>query len=87
MKINSFFYLFVFVVLISQLSCKKETKVVEKDTFSSPKTLFVEYVSAYTSGYISKNSEITVKLTKPVANAEAGKEIGANVFSFEPTLN
>ncbi|MCK5701183.1 MAG: hypothetical protein KAI29_08525, partial [Cyclobacteriaceae bacterium] len=86
MKINRFFYLFVFVVLISQLSCKKETKVVEKDTFSSPKTLFVEYVSAYTTGYISKNSEITVKLTNPVANAEAGKEIGANVFSFEPAL-
>ena len=53
-------------------SCKNEQKK-EQDTFSSPKTLFVEHVSAFTSGYISKASEITVKLTKPVETAEPGK--------------
>ncbi len=67
------------------VSCKKESKE-EKDTFSSPKTLFVQYVSAYTTGFISKNSQITVKLTKPVSTAEAGKEIDLKVFSFDPSL-
>ncbi len=75
-------YIFLFVIL---LSCKNDSKV-EKDTFSSPKTLFVEYVSAYTTGYISKNSDITVKLTKAVSIAEPGKEIDENVFSFDPSL-
>ena len=77
------FYIFSILLLIS---CKKESKV-EKDTFSSPKTLFVEYVSAYTSGFISKNSQITVKLAKSVSVAEAGKAIDLKVFSFDPSLD
>lgn len=75
-------YIFSIVFLIS---CKKESKV-EKDTFSSPNTLFVEYVSAYTTGFVSKNGQITVKLAKPVPTADAGKELDLKVFSFEPSL-
>lgn len=76
------FYLLLFLFIFS---CKSEKKV-EKDTFSSPKTLFVEYVSAYTTGYISKNSSITVKLAKPASIAEPGKEIESSLFSFDPGL-
>ncbi len=78
-------YLFCLFSLLNIFSCKQDSKS-EKDTFSSPKTLFVEYVSAYTSGFISKNSEITVKLTKPVAIAEPGKEIDMDLFLFDPAL-
>ncbi len=66
-------------------SCSKQTKT-ESDTFSSPRTLFVEYVSSYTSGFITKKSEITVKLAKPVNSAESGKEIDSKIFSFEPNI-
>jgi len=81
---HTFFGIYLLSILLL-LSCKKESEV-EKDTFSSPKTLFVEYVSAYTTGFISKKSEITVKLTKSVQAAEAGKEIDLNLFSFDPEL-
>lgn len=86
MKTKQFFYALCLIPVLFIYSCSKESKT-EKDTFSSPKTLFVEYVSAYTSGFISKNSEITIKLTKPVAEAEPGKEIDMNLFSFDPSLN
>lgn len=85
MKTKHTFYLLCIFSVLFTFSCKQESKT-EKDTFSSPKTLFVEYVSAYTSGFISKNSEITVKLTKPVAIAEPGKEIDMVLFSFNPSL-
>ncbi|MCK5470600.1 MAG: hypothetical protein KAI99_18885, partial [Cyclobacteriaceae bacterium] len=85
MKTKQFFYALCLIPVLFTFSCKKETKT-EKDSFSSPKTLFVEYVSAYTSGFISKNSEITIKLTKPVAIAEPGKEIDMDLFSFDPSL-
>ena len=83
---TKYFFLAIYLLIFSfLLSCKKEAKV-EKDTFSSPKTLFVEYVSAYTTGFISKKSEITVKLTKSVKIAEPGQEIDMTVFSFDPAL-
>ncbi|MCG8306381.1 MAG: MG2 domain-containing protein [Cytophagales bacterium] len=85
MKFNhSFFGIYLLAFLLT-FSCREGEKK-EKDTFSSPKTLFAEYVSVHTAGYVSKKSEITVKLTKPVQTAEPGKEIGEKLFSFEPAL-
>ncbi len=85
MSIKRPFYPLYILLLVVLLSCKNDQKI-EKDSFSSPKTLFLEYVSAYTTGYISKNSDITVKLAKAVSTAEAGKEIDENIFSFDPSL-
>jgi hypothetical protein len=85
MKTNRFFAALAIGIILFQISCKQEKKV-EKDTFSSPKTLFVEYVSAYTAGFISRNSEITIKLTKPVETASPGQDLDMSVFSFEPRL-
>jgi len=85
MKIHNFLILLITCISLSLVSCKQDQKS-QKDDFSSPKTLFVEYVSAYTTGFISKNSEISVKLTRPVEIAEPGKEIDMEVFSFDPTL-
>ena len=85
MKTKHIFFAIYLLSILAISSCKKDAKV-EKDTFSSPKTLFVEYVSAYTTGFISKKSEITIKLAKPVVTAEAGKEIDVKIFSFDPAL-
>jgi uncharacterized protein YfaS (alpha-2-macroglobulin family) len=86
MKIRDFLIALLTLFLLFLISCHQDQKST-KDDFSSPKTLFVEYVSAYTNGFISKNSEIRVKLTKPVESAEPGKEIEFDIFSFEPAIN
>ena len=72
------------LLVIGLLACKKET--VKKDTFSSPQNLFVEFVSAYTSGHISSKDEIKVKLAKTIETAEPGQEILTKLFSFEPSI-
>ena len=77
--------LWVFLILILTLSCSKKKE--EVDTFSSVQNLYVEYVSGYTNGYISSQSEIKVKLAKAVDNAEPGQEIQGDLFLFEPSLN
>lgn len=85
MKLPAFFTTLIVLLVFVQTSCKQEKKAA-KDTFSSPKTLFVEYVSAFTTGYISKNSEITVKLAKAVETATPGAEVSQAIFVFEPKL-
>ena len=85
MKIRHISFLIGLCSLLFLISCKKDSKI-GKDTFSSPKLLFVEYVSAYTSGYVSKKAEITIKLIKEVAEAEPGKEVIQNLFSFDPSV-
>jgi alpha-2-macroglobulin len=82
---NRNFAILAFCIYLTQFSCKEEKKTV-KDTFSSPKTLFVEYVSAYTTGFISRNSEITVKLTKPVEVAVPGQTVDMKIFTFDPAI-
>ncbi len=84
MRNTRFFLLVIILFSFSLVSCKK--KETAKDTFSSPKTLFVEYVSSFTAGYISKNAEISIKLAKPVEGIEPGKEIDTDLFSFEPGI-
>ncbi len=85
MKKPAFILLLFSLVAAFQISCKKDKKI-EDDTFSSPKTLFVEYVSAYTTGYISRNSEIKVKLARVLETAIPGEQINQSVFSFEPKI-
>ncbi|NJN28110.1 MAG: hypothetical protein HC819_20135 [Cyclobacteriaceae bacterium] len=85
MKPYHIFSLLAILALLIQTSCSKNTKS-EKDDFSSPKLLFVEYVSAFTSGYISKTSEITVKLAREVAEAIPGEEVATRLFQFDPEI-
>lgn len=54
----------------------------------SDSTIYAEYISAYTSGLISKNSTITVKLTESAA-AKVTKEgiEPSDLFDFSPSLS
>ena len=74
----------VFCLVLIIFSCKRER--VEDDKFSSTQNLFVEFVSAYTNGYVSSQAEIKVKLAKSVESAEPGEEIALELFRFEPGL-
>ena len=85
MKTRSFVSIPLLLLIPLFFSCCQEQKG-KTDAFSSKPSVFAEYISAYTSGYIPKNSEITVKLTRPVETAEPGKEIEKDVFSFKPSL-
>lgn len=49
---------------------------------------FKEYISAYTSGYISVESKIVVVLQEETSqNIEIGKEIENNLFEFSPNID
>jgi len=74
----------VLTFIVVFFSCKQ--KIAKEDTFSSIENLFVEYVSAYTNGFISSQSEIKVKLAKTIETAEPGKEIIIDLFSFVPSI-
>lgn len=56
------------------------------DTFSSPKNLYVDFISSYTSGIVSSKSKVKVRLSKPVSKAKAGENISKKLFSFSPSI-
>lgn len=54
----------------------------------SDSSLYAEYISAYTSGVVSKKSSITVKLTESTAASIKKEEIDAtSLFEFSPSLS
>jgi len=57
----------------------------DSDGFSSPKNLFVDYVSSYTGNVISSQSDIRLKLTGTIDDSMVGKEV-PNLFSFSPSI-
>lgn len=49
---------------------------------------FVEHIAAYTSGLISTESEIKIRLTEDIATEEQiGKEIDETLFKFKPNID
>lgn len=66
-------------------SCHKGEEA--KDFFSSPKNLFADFISSYTSGIVSSSAEIKVKLTKKNAAAVPGEKLQQNVLDFNPALS
>ncbi|MEM0940441.1 MAG: MG2 domain-containing protein [Bacteroidota bacterium] len=77
-------------VIFLLVSCQNEkdnqgiVKTV-KDDFSSPKNLFVDYVSSFTSGVISSASDIRLRLNTNIPDSLVGTTI-ANIFDFEPSI-
>lgn len=57
----------------------------DSDNFSSPKNLFIDYVSSYTGNVISSQSDIRVKLTGAIGDSLIGTEI-PGFFSFSPKI-
>ncbi|UXP33511.1 MG2 domain-containing protein [Reichenbachiella agarivorans] len=59
----------------------------EKTTnFDSPKSLFVDYISGYTTEVISTSSDIKVKLSKSIEGKAAGAEEVGGLFKFKPEI-
>jgi uncharacterized protein YfaS (alpha-2-macroglobulin family) len=78
--------LFTFCVFLSSCQTDKGGSSSEKeDNFSSPKVLFVDHISSFTSGVVSSTSDITIKLTQPVSDSLIGMAI-KDVFSFSPPI-
>lgn len=73
-----------FFIFLFALACNPPEQV--EDAFSSPKNLFVAYVSSYTSGIISSNAEIKVTLAKKAADAVPGEKVQEKVLEFEPAI-
>ncbi len=74
------FLLGISVLFVSQ-SCgdKKYKPLVVDPAFSA-------YVISFTSGVISNQSKITVRLVQEIATAEPGKELSSNPFSISPGI-
>jgi alpha-2-macroglobulin len=54
----------------------------------SDSSLYAEYISAYSSGIVSKKSSITVKLTESAAASIKKEEIDAtSLFEFSPSIS
>ncbi|MDI3526051.1 MAG: alpha-2-macroglobulin [Tenuifilum sp.] len=65
-------------------SCKKRSK--EIITVVDP--TFSQYVSAYTSGMVSANSTIAIRLAKPASSfTSVGDEIKTKVFNISPSVD
>lgn len=76
------------VVAISLLmmganSCKRDrsSAIIEVDPG------FAEYISAYTSGMVSAQAAVTIKLSQPVeCFTSQGKEVDTKLFDFSPSI-
>lgn len=66
------------VILFSFNSCKNKDQKIKSGAF-------VNYISYYTSGIISKNATIKVRLATAEGNVEVGEE-APNLFSFKPSI-
>lgn len=81
MKRLALFVAFGFMALV--FNCCKNNKPVEE----TPDAGFVKYISAYTSGAVSVESAIEVRLANPFEKEiTVGAELSNNLFSFEPSL-
>ncbi|MDQ3394057.1 MAG: MG2 domain-containing protein, partial [Bacteroidota bacterium] len=58
----------------------------EKDSFSSVKSLYVDYLNSYTSGIVSCKSDIKVRFARKVEEAQAGEKAKDGLFDFEPSI-
>ena len=71
------------ILLIASLffvQCKKEKAPPKIDP------AFKGYISAFTTGVISNESVITVRLAEVFPGAEAGQALDDNIFSFKPKI-
>ena len=79
-----FIYCAAFILLAS---CgQNKTPAGRQDDFSSPKNLYVDYISSFTGGVISRTSPIRVRLAKAAGDSLAGKAMEASLFQFSPSI-
>jgi len=76
--------IFFLILTLGLYRCGKKSS---EDTFSSSKSLYVDYISSYTSGIISKKSEVKVRLNRSIEGVKPGEVINDNIFSFTPSIS
>ncbi|MEE4116675.1 MAG: MG2 domain-containing protein [Marinilabiliaceae bacterium] len=77
------------VILLSSCGLNDKNKAEVKapaDNFSSPLSLYVDYISNYSGGVISRSSPIQVRLAKAAGDSLTGREI-KSFFKFSPAIN
>jgi hypothetical protein len=47
---------------------------------------FAGYITAFTSGMVSNNTTVKIRLTEPYADAEPGKQVEKKLFEFAPDI-
>ncbi|WP_420580522.1 alpha-2-macroglobulin family protein [Reichenbachiella sp.] len=78
--------LLAFTAALVIFSCSKKDNPIEGPNFDQAKSLFVDYISAYTSGVISAQSKIKIKMAKPLEEVKPGAVVSSELFEFEPSL-
>jgi len=83
--IHSFYSLLTLALLITACTPKNQEK--ELTTFSQPNAKYKHYVSAYTSGMVSKTDAIRLRFANDVVDYDqVGTEVPEGVITFEPAL-
>lgn len=86
---NTIFNLRTFLIpllLIALITSCEEKKEAVRDDFSSPKSLFIDQISSFTGGVISKTSSIKLKLARNWNDSLSGKMVEDKIFSFSPDI-
>ncbi len=73
-------FLVLSVIIFTCYSCQKKYEPLATDP------AFAAHVVSFTSGVISSASPIQVRLVQEVTDAESGKELSKNPFSFSPDI-
>ncbi|MDX1627641.1 MAG: MG2 domain-containing protein [Fulvivirga sp.] len=77
---RKFLYGFLSILLLT--TCKKDetSEIIEVDP------AFTGYVSAFTSGVISNEDNIQIRLREPVDGIVTGEELDQDIFDFTPSI-
>lgn len=78
-KITTIVYL-IGILLFFNINCNKSklNKAIDPG--------FIGYITAFTSGVISNQSTIKIRLTEPFSGAMVGKEVDKELFDFSPNI-
>src|SRR5690606_31514178 len=74
-------FLSLFIVVLFVQSCKKST-----DEFESDFSLYREYISSFTSGLVSSESDVRIVFNFDKSEWIAGQEISENLFDISPSV-
>ena len=80
-SINPFFYFLILIFTFLAISCSdNNTKIIKQDE------RFTEYISAFTSGVISNQSNIIIELKEDLSNDDISKIDASQLFDFSPKI-
>ncbi|MCV9388437.1 alpha-2-macroglobulin family protein [Reichenbachiella ulvae] len=75
----------LFSLLLLIYACGDKNASNETNKFDSPKSLFVDYISEYSSGLISSSAPIVIKLSKSVEGIKPG-DTASDLIKFDPNI-